>query len=118
MQAEAKNRRMSFRVDASSTNIPTSYSAASGSLLTSSLGALGFTHLKVLNETTSRIAVCNTDVDSGVPGSNPVTNPYQMYVSDEFVEFNDGQHVYACIYLRSDTGSAITSGVVVVEVWG
>lgn len=118
MQISANNRVFSVRIDSSITNIPTTYDATANSLVISSLGGLGFYHIKILNETTSRIALCNTDADSGVPDSDPITNPHQMYVSDEMAEWRDGQHLYSHLYIRSDTGSTITDGVLVIEVWG
>jgi hypothetical protein len=118
MQAESNLRVYSFRIDASSSNIPTTYSSASTSLITTALGAIGHTHIKISNETDSRIAICNTDSDSGVPSSDPVTNPYQMYTPDNIIEWKDSLHIYSNIYIRSDTGSAITSGILVIEVWG
>lgn len=118
MQAESNNLVVSYRIDSSVNNIPTTYASTSDSLITSELGARGFYHIKILNETTSRIAICNIDSGLGVPSSDPVTNRNQMYVSDEMAEWRDSQHIYSSIYIRSDTGSAITSGIVVIEVWG
>ncbi len=118
MQSESNLRAYSFRIDASTSNIPTTYSSASTSLITSALGAIGYTHIKVSNETSGRIAICNTDADSGVPDSDPVTNPFQMYTPDNIIEWKDSLHIYSNIYIRSDTGSAITSGIVIIEVWG
>jgi hypothetical protein len=105
------------RIDTSSTNIPTAFSSASTSKVITGLGSLGFEHFKILNDTSSRLAITLTDVDSGVPDSSTTVNTSQDFIASTSTEFKDDIWVYDTVYIRSDTGSAITSGIVVLEFW-
>jgi hypothetical protein len=106
----------SAKVDSSSTNIPTSFDhTASGSLALTGIAYAA--HLCIVNRSTSRIAYNYT-------WGNPTTNPTTVdgYLdgkgSGDFVAvIKDDIKVSSCVYLMSDTGSAITSGIVTVETW-
>lgn len=110
-------RIKSFYVNAATTNIPTSYGSGSDSKILTALGELGFNHIKIVNETASRIAICLTNTDAAVPSSSNSANTSQNYTSSTSTEFLDDLHIYDVIYLRSDSGAAITSGIVAIEVW-
>lgn len=104
-------------INAASTNIPTTFGTGASSLILTDVGGQGFGHMKIVNETSSRIALCLTDKDSGTPSSSTSTNPSQDIVSATSTEFKDDIHIYDRVFLRSDSGSAITSGIVAVVLW-
>ena len=105
------------RIDTSGVNIPTSFSSGTDSMVITGLGGKGYEHFKILNDTSSRLAITLTDVDSGVPNSDPAVNTAQDFIASTSTEFKDDIWVYDSVYIRSDTGSAITSGIVVLEFW-
>lgn len=104
-------------INAASTNIPTTYGTGASSLILTDVGDKGYRHIKIVNETSSRIALCLTDKDSGTPDSSTSTNDSQDIVSATSTEFKDDIHLYDRVFLRSDSGSAITSGIVAVVLW-
>lgn len=112
------SRNYALRIDFASSTAPTAFSAASTSLKATGLTQYNFTALKIINQSTSRIAICLTDKDSGVPSSSTTGLHTSIYCPDQFVEYKDGIHIYDYLYLRSDTGSTITSGIVIIEFWG
>lgn len=105
-------------IDCSSSNPPTSFSSAATSLKATGLAGLGYKHMKVVNETGSRIAITLTDADAATPSSSTTTNDSQDIISATTTEFKDFIHVYDKLYIRSDSGSAITSGIIAIEFWG
>jgi hypothetical protein len=117
-QYGTSKRIYSKYIDSASTNIPTTFGSGSTSKVITGIGGQGYTHLKVFNDTGSRIALCITDADAAVPSSSNSTNTSQDYIASTSTEFKDDIAVYDTIYIRSDSGSSITSGIVVIEVWG
>jgi len=114
---------LSKYIDASGTNIPTSYGSGSDSKIMTGMANTGYRHLRVLNKTAGRVALCFVaDKNASVPSSSNSANTAQHYVPEPSsgnttVDFVDEICVFDSLYIRSDSGSAITSGVVVVELW-
>ena len=111
-----KNFKLAY-LNTSSTNIPTTYGTGAGSLVLTGVGGEGYSHMKIVNETSSRIAIALAAKDDAVPDSSTSTNTNQDIVSATSTEFKDDIHIYDKVYLRSDSGSAITSGIVAVVLW-
>ena len=109
-------------IDASSNNIPTTFDETAGSLIASSLPA--GVRIAFVNTTESVLAFSVADY-SAAPSSVIGTNRNQGYIPaaptggtasivlDGIVVSNGGR-----IYVRSDTGSAVTAGELRVMIWG
>lgn len=118
MSVSTSKRLKLIYIDASSSNVPTTFGSGATSLKATGLGGLGYRAYKVLNNTTARIALCLTDADAATPDSSTSTNDSQDIVAASTVEMKDFFHVYDKLYIRSDSGSAITTGVIAIEFWG
>ena len=117
MLRTAYNRVKSVRIDTSSSNVPTTYGSGSTSLKITGVSGQGYSHLRIGNETTARIAITTTHSDAGVPSSDPVANSEQMYCCSTSTEFRDDLSLFDYVYIRSDSGSAISTGIITIEVW-
>lgn len=114
-----RHTRLSFRVNSASDTIPTSFSTAAGSLVLSGIAlARG---LIIVNETNSRIAInYKTGSTTGAPssGQSNVDAYCPAAPSGTFSSVSiDNVDVSSTIYIKSDTGSTITSGLVYGWVW-
>lgn len=104
------------KIDSSSVNIPTGFDYTNASSLVMT-GISYAQHLIIVNLTSSRIAY---NFSSGVSTANPTT--IDGYVpgkgASDFVGIaKDDVQDSSCIFIKSDTGSAISSGLVQIEVW-
>lgn len=104
----------SVKIDSSSTNIPSGFSTAAGSLVLTGIARADV--LTIINETQSRIAVNYTTASTS---SAPTL--VDAYVPAAAASSFAGLALDSCqiasnIYIKSDTGSAISSGVVTVSV--
>lgn len=106
----------SNKITCSSTNIPTGFSHANSASLVLT-GIAYAVHLAVINETTSRIAINYTHgdsassptvVDAYVPAGG--TGSFSAIALDEL-------KLSSVVFIKSDTGSAISSGTVEIFVW-
>lgn len=111
-QFSGENRPKTFYIDTSVNNVPTTYNSTANSKVVTGLGGLGFRHMRVLNETLSRIAIVLTDSASAVPSNK---NGSEFVFSAATTDWKDDLHIYDTCYLRSDSGSAITSGIITLE---
>lgn len=118
MSISTSKRLKTIYIDASGSNIPTTYGSGATSLKATGLGGLGYRAYKVLNSTTARIAISFTDADASTPDSSTTTNESQDFIAASTVEMKDFFHVYDKLYIRSDSGSAITTGIIAIEFWG
>lgn len=110
----ATNTCKAVKIDASSNNIPTGFSTAAGSLVMT--GVARATRLCVQNYQADRLAINYTAGDA----SNAPT-VVQEYVppgtsSIPGVIVLDNCQVSSTVYIKSDSGSVISSGVVTVSV--
>jgi hypothetical protein len=93
----------SFKVDAATNNIPTSFSTAAGSQV---LTGLTFpTELCIVNETAGRIGINNQTSSGSAP-----TGTSHYLPANSFACFD--KRFARRVFVRSDTGSAISSGVI------
>lgn len=106
----------SGKIVASSNNIPTTFGTGAGSLI---LTAPSAGNVEIINRTLSVLAVAITG-DHNVPASTPYVNYIPPapeggsagWVHDRFkVKIGDR------IFIRSDTGSTVTSGTVYCNLW-
>lgn len=115
---DPKKAILSKYVDAASVNIPTSYGTGANSKIMTGMAAKGYSKFKVINNTDSRIALCFVaDKNASAPSSSNSTNTSQDYIIEQTAEVKDFFAVFDALYLRSDTGSIITTGLVIVEFW-
>lgn len=100
-----------FKVDSSSNNIPASFSSAAGSLVYS--GARNIKKLVIINEATSALKINFThgltltapsDADAYVPAAVTGVGPGTLVLEDVKLS--------PVLYIGSDTGGAISSGIV------
>jgi hypothetical protein len=111
------------KIVASTNNIPTTYDATAGSLVMTAPSA---GHLEVINTTTAVLAITIQSKNSpaAIPASSLATNPQQAYVPaapsgsaagwvKDGVIIQQGDK----IYLRSDSGSSVSSGTVYFNVY-
>ena len=99
--------------------IPTTYSATNNQSLIASEDLGGHSHLTLYNDTESYIA-CNLNHGSNVvaPGSTVTTAVTDQLVLPPSVGVSmDGSGKVGRVYCRSDSGSAITSGDLILHVW-
>lgn len=106
---------LSFKLDCSVNNVPTSYSAAPGSRILT--GVRYSTGIEFLNYTTHDLYVNFYDGDD-----TTIPTRDQMYIpnaggGDFASKTRDNVKLAANIYVRSVDGSPITTGHIVVEVW-
>lgn len=106
----------SAKVVCASTNIPTGFSHSSAASLVLT-GIAYAVHLAVINETTSRIAINYTHGDAT---SSPTT--VEAYVpaggASSFSAIAlDELKLSSTVFIKSDSGSAISSGTVELFVW-
>lgn len=99
-----------FKIVSSTNNVPTSYSTGAGSLALSGISGPQQT-LTLVSEIAGRIAVCV----SQNTGATAPTTQVDLYIppapTGGFSSVTiDLPNVSAAIYLKSDTGSALTSG--------
>lgn len=118
-QIDVQNRtRLAFYLDASVHNIPISFDHTNpGSLWVTGISYAE--HLQVTNFSTQRIVLNYT---SGDPNNNPSDNNIQMFSfgkgSADFVGITrDDLQIAQCVYIRSHTGTPVTSGLIFIEVW-
>lgn len=102
----------SFKIDSSVNNIPTSFSTAAGSLALPAISGRQQT-LVLINESSSRIAV-NVSQNSATTAPTSVVDAYiPAAPANGFSSVTlDLPVLSGTVYLKSDTGSAITSGLV------
>lgn len=116
-QSRAETRRLydpvAFKVDASSTNIPTSYGSGSGSKVTCGLSFAS--HIQIFNETSGRLAL-NLKTANGASAPTSANSIYVLPGTTSTVTVDDAK-INNCIYMKSDTGSPISSGTVEFNVW-
>lgn len=111
---QAFNRPKSAKVVASSTNIPTSFSNASGSLVLQGLQSGDYQHLSVINDTNSPISIITIPEVSSAPGSH--LNSQKLYVVSQGAHAFDGISVFDNIYLKSEDNT-ILAGTVYIHAW-
>lgn len=111
------------KIVASDNNIPTTYGTGAGSLLVSSLPSSR--QIEIINTCESVLVVSvGPPSDDQVPNSVITTNRKQLYIPaaptgssagwvKDFFSIRLGDR----IYVRSDTGSAVTSGTVYINLW-
>ena len=104
----------SIKIDAAANTVPIAFDETAGSKVGTNLPASS--RLDVQNHTSHRLAITVADLQSA-PSS---TGTNQLYVPpngtitlDEFLISNR-----SVIYLRSDSGPAITSGIIIIQIWG
>mgnify|MGYP003479587449 FL=1 len=105
---------VSVKIDASATNVPTTYSTASTSrvLVTTQRGV----GLLVDNRSASPIAVnCAHFNTSTAPSSDITTVRTNLFVPGNASLGVDNVGFSTQCFLRSDSGSAITSGIIVIH---
>ena len=91
-------------------NIPTAFSTAAASL---ALQGISFAeNLLVVNGAASALVL---NIDAGSPTSAPTTDNLRVPASAT-VQFNNVK-LSSTVYVRSDTGSAISSGTVAFSCW-
>lgn len=105
----------SNKIDSATNNIPANFSTAAGSLALS--GITRAQGIAIVNYTTSRLRVNYTH---GSTASAPTV--VEGYVpprgtADFAASAKDNLLISSTVYIASDTGSPITSGVVTIEVW-
>lgn len=115
----------SYKVNAATSNIPTSFDTSAGSLISiaSEAGAVT-SHVQVLNTTTEPLAISIVDNNNTtVPTTAVTTNLKQVYIpaagtgsTSGAVLDGFGRGKGGKIYIRSD-GSAATTGIVRVTIW-
>lgn len=111
-----KRTHKSFKVTASSTNIPASFDFANAASLVLT-GVAYAVHLTVVNETTTRIKVNHIHGDA-TSSPTQITFYVPAASSGSFVAaVNDGIQVSSTVFIASDSGSAISSGTVYGWVW-
>lgn len=106
-------------IDAAVNNIPTAFSSAAGSAITGlrAYAHASFSHLQIINTSTSMIGLVTANVDDGVPlatakrarcpGNNTIT----------FDAAKGKTLILDNLYIQSESGSVITSGTVIVNMW-
>lgn len=111
--ANCKADVFSAKVNAASANIPTSYSTGAASLILT--GIRSFRTLIVDNRTTHAVTLnCSVGVATA-PSDDSNKN---IYVNgSSMIAIDAGNFGNGC-FIRSDTGSAITTGVVTVMAFG
>lgn len=110
------NRVKSKKLDLSSSNLPTDFSSGAASKYLTGCGSRSYRHLWITNTSAGRIAVVTTDSSASVPVL--ASNTDILYVEAGTVAVFDDIDVMDNVYICSTTGSAITSGIVVAQVWG
>lgn len=106
-------RPASVQIAAGTNNVPTAFAAAAGSKTVTGLGGKGYTHLMVINETATRIAVLS-DASATVAPSASSTERFFVAANSSLVL--DDFPIQDTVYVQSDA-SAISSGTVNVTVW-
>lgn len=103
----------SFKIDSSTNNVPTAYSTAAGSLALTGITGLNQQTLTFVSEIAGRIAVCVSQNSSTTAPTSQVDLYIPPAPSGGFSAVTiDLPNVASAVYLKSDTGSALTSGVV------
>lgn len=92
--------------------IPTTYGTSSQSLVLSDVAYAD--HLMIINETGGRIAV---QVKNNDAVNAPSSGDGELYCFANGITAFDDCYISQTIYIRSDSGSAITSGSVEIMVW-
>lgn len=110
----AYNRPVSVVVDASSTNVPTAFSNASGSLVLQDLTGSGYQHISVANETNSPISILTLPEVSASPGSH-VTGQ-RLHISSLGAHAFDDVSVFDNLYVQSEDNT-IVAGKIRINVW-
>lgn len=108
---------ISAKIVSSTNNIPTAFSTAAGSLALSGLStyATNYKNLMVLNETAGRLLVSTTNsVSDAVPSSSSTQT---VYVPASGTYTFSNVLILDKVYIQSDTGSAISTGNVQIQVW-
>jgi hypothetical protein len=101
------NRVKSLAINAASTNIPTTFSTGATSLVMTALEDKGYSQIAILNDTSSNISLVCTDQDAATPDSSSTEQIYCTRGSATVInEFS----VFSRLFIRSVSGSAITSG--------
>lgn len=100
------------KVDASVNNIPTSFGTGAGSLVLTDIKNVK--HMRVSNSTTGRLAI---HYRGKTTPSSALLYVSAAPASGEVIEFFDDIEIGPSVYIRSDTGAAITTGTVTVSVW-
>lgn len=111
---QAFNRPKSVVVNSASTNIPTAFSNASGSLVIQGLSSGNYQNIMVLNESKSPLSVLTIPEVSSAPAAS-VTSQRLHVVSNGIVSF-DNVSVFDNLYLQSED-NVINSGKVKITVW-
>lgn len=111
-----KKRILTKYIDTASSNVPTSFATAATSKVVTGLGGAGYTKMKIINTSAGRLAFCLTDADSAgtAPSSSTTDNTSQFFVREDSTEIIDDLHIYDTLFVRSDTGGAISSGLVII----
>lgn len=107
-----RDQKTPGKIDASVNNIPTSFGSGAGSLILQNIS--NAKHIRVSNRTQGQIAI---HYRGKTTPSSPLIYIAAAPASGEVIEFYDDIEVGPNVYIRSDTGSAITTGVVTVSVW-
>ena len=102
----------SVKIDTSSSTLPTSYTIAATSLKLSDVAYAD--HLMVINETGSRIAINAFTSDASNAPSN---GDGEVYCFGNGITAFDEIAVAQSLYVRSDSGSPITSGIITIMLW-
>ena len=108
------NRPKSIVVSASSTNIPTAFSDASGSLVGQGLSGGTFQHIMVINYTNAPISFLTLPEVSSAPAAS-VTGQRLHVVSSGGATFDDVS-IFDNLYIQSEE-SVISSGKVRINLW-
>lgn len=108
------------KVDSSASNIPTTPSLAAGSLVFQNLMVnpgnqpVPYSHLQVINSIAGAIKLIFVEAGSPVPQANSTQG---VYVAGESSVWLDGVSILDDVYMISDTGSALSSGIVRINIW-
>jgi len=103
----------SVRVDASINNIPTSYSGTNGQVLT---GMTQIVSVLIDNRSGSEVAMnCTGGTSLPVPADSSIHNVYANTLETWAIDNSNGGNI---CYLRSMSGTAITTGIVVITATG
>lgn len=108
-----------FKIDSSVNNIPTAPSASAGCrAFTGLLGnqPIPYSHIQVNNESAGRLLILILPANQPVP-SGDLSEVNGFYVVGETIQNLDGFNPLDTVYVISDTGSAISSGIVTLAVW-
>lgn len=107
------NRPKSGTIVASTNNIPTAFTTGAGSKVLTGLKEQGYSHIMVINGSTTIISVTTTDNGTTAPSG---TTTERLYVLGSQTATFDDISVFDNIYVQSE-GTAISTGTVYVQVW-